>query len=108
MLGFEIHVLGSFRLIGFVCCPVFCGAALYQMSPIDFIRRPWVWLKAMSQYECVCSGAPNFAFALVTRKMPDNVYNQLDLNHVTGVLSGAEPVRRQTVEQFVEVSRRPP
>lgn len=74
------------------------------MSPIDFIRRPWVWLKALSQYECVCSAAPNFAFALVTRKMPDNVYNQLDLSHVTGILSGAEPVRRQTVEQFVEVS----
>lgn len=74
------------------------------MSPIDFIRRPWVWLKALSQYECVCSAAPNFAFGLVTRKMPDNVYNQLDLSHVTGILSGAEPVRRQTVEQFVEVS----
>ncbi|CDJ61345.1 AMP-dependent synthetase and ligase, related, partial [Eimeria maxima] len=97
-----LPVYHDMGLIGFVCCPMFCGAALYQMSPIDFIRRPWVWLKALSQYECVCSAAPNFAFALVTRKMPDNVYNQLDLSHVTGILSGAEPVRRQTVEQFVE------
>ncbi|OEH77881.1 l-aminoadipate-semialdehyde dehydrogenase large [Cyclospora cayetanensis] len=100
-----LPVYHDMGLIGFVCCPLFCGAALYQMSPIDFIRRPWVWLKAMSQYDCVCSAAPNFAFGLVTRKMPENIYAQLDLSRVTGILSGAEPVRRQTVEQFVEVRK---
>lgn len=91
------------RLIGFVLAPLFCGASVYQMSPIDFIRRPWVWLKAMSDYKCVCCAAPNFAFDLVCRKMPDQVYDSLDLSHVTGILSGAEPVRKQTIDAFLQV-----
>lgn len=73
------------------------------MSPIDFIRRPYVWLKAMSDYKCVCCAAPNFAFDLVSRKMPDAVYDTLELSHVTGILSGAEPVRKQTIDSFLQV-----
>ncbi|RQX68884.1 putative type I fatty acid synthase, partial [Toxoplasma gondii CAST] len=97
-----LPVYHDMGLIGFVCSPILCGATLYQMSPIDFIRRPWLWLQGMSKYDCICCAAPNFAFEVVTRKMPDNVYEHLDLSRVCGFLSGAEPIRASTIDRFCE------
>jgi hypothetical protein len=42
----------------------------------------WQWLLAMSRYRAACSPAPNFAFALVTRKTPPHVRDTLDLSGV--------------------------
>ncbi|PHJ15842.1 type i fatty acid synthase, partial [Cystoisospora suis] len=97
-----LPVYHDMGLIGFVCSPILCGATLYQMSPIDFIRRPWLWLQGMSKYDCICCAAPNFAFDVVTRKMPDAVYEQLDLSRICGMLSGAEPIRAATIDRFCE------
>jgi acyl-CoA synthetase (AMP-forming)/AMP-acid ligase II len=98
-----LPVYHDMGLIGFLCTPILFGATLYQMSPLDFIRRPYVWLKAMSQYKCVCCAAPNFAYEVVCRKMPEDVLCQLDLSHVCGFLCGAEPVRGLTIQKFLEV-----
>lgn len=98
-----LPVYHDMGLIGFVCTPILFGATLYQMSPLDFIRRPHIWLKAMSEFYCVGCAAPNFAYEVVCRKMPDHVFSKLDLRHVCGFLCGAEPIRASTVRKFLEV-----
>eukprot|EP00918_Siedleckia_nematoides_P051076 GHVU01111818.1.p1 GENE.GHVU01111818.1~~GHVU01111818.1.p1 ORF type:complete len:410 (+),score=34.37 GHVU01111818.1:324-1553(+) len=97
-----LPVYHDMGLIGFACAPFLCGGTVVQMSPLDFIRHPWVWLQAMSRYDCVCCAAPNFAFELVCRKMPSEVYETLDLSKICGMLSGAEPVRSSTMEKFIQ------
>lgn len=97
-----LPVYHDMGLIGFVCAPMLFGATLYQMSPLDFIRRPHIWLKAMSDHQCVCSAAPNFAYEIACRRTPDDVYDQLELSHVCGLLCGAEPIRAATVKRFLE------
>lgn len=93
----------DFRLIGFVCAPILYGGCLYQMSPIDFIRKPQVWLKAMSQYACLACAAPNFAFELICKKMNKSEIESIDLSHVLGMLCGAEPIKPDVVAAFIKV-----
>lgn len=100
-----LPVYHDMGLIGFVCAPLLFGVTLVQMSPLDFIRRPHLWIKEMSEYQCLCCAAPNFAYEVVCRKMPEEVYEKLDLSHVVGWLCGAEPVRASTLEKFLRVRR---
>lgn len=46
------------------------------------MNRLWQWLSAVSRYRASCSPAPNFAFALVTRKTPPQLRDTLDLSCV--------------------------
>lgn len=96
-----LPVYHDMGLIGFVLVPFLFGGSAYQLSPISFIKKPHLWMECVSKYRCVCSAGPNFAFELSVRKMPDAVYDQLDLSHVCGILCGAEPIRRGTVCRFL-------
>lgn len=89
-------------LIGCTVAPLIFGLTAYQMSPLDFIRRPHLWLEGMSRYECFTSGAPNFGFELAARKTPDNICATLELSRVTSLLCGAEPIRPATYEAFMK------
>lgn len=98
-----LPVYHDMGLIGFVCAPLMFGVTIIQMSPIDFIRKPYTWLQAMSEYHALATAAPNFAYELVIRKTPDEVFEKLDLSRVCGWLCGAEPIRPSTLEGFIEV-----
>ncbi|KAL7066796.1 hypothetical protein ACR3K2_27670, partial [Cryptosporidium serpentis] len=88
-------------LIGFVCAPIVFGCTVIHMSPLDFIRRPYIWLQAMDKYDCSCSGAPNFAFEVTIRKTSPEIMSKLNLSRILGILTGAEPVRYSTVTNFL-------
>jgi len=62
----QYHDMG---LIGSHLGALYCGGAGVYMSPISFIKNPPMWLGAMSKYRCTHAQAPNFAYALVVRKM---------------------------------------
>ncbi|OII70881.1 type I fatty acid synthase [Cryptosporidium ubiquitum] len=97
-----LPVYHDMGLIGFICTPLFFGCNIFQMSPIDFIKKPYLWMQCMDKYKCGVSGAPNFAFEVVVRKTPKDILNQLNLKHVFAILSGAEPIRKATIERFTE------
>ncbi|OLQ16560.1 Beta-ketoacyl synthase N-terminal domain protein, partial [Cryptosporidium hominis] len=97
-----LPVYHDMGLIGFFCTPLFFGCNIFQMSPIDFIKKPYLWMQCMDKYNCSVSGAPNFAFEVVVRKTPKEILNQLNLKHVFAILSGAEPIRKTTIDRFTE------
>ncbi|KAH8584991.1 type I fatty acid synthase, partial [Cryptosporidium sp. chipmunk genotype I] len=97
-----LPVYHDMGLIGFVCTPLFFGCNIFQMSPIDFIKKPYLWMQCMDKYNCSVSGAPNFAFEVVVRKTSKEILNQLNLKHVFAILSGAEPIRKTTIDRFTE------
>ncbi|KAH8741916.1 type I fatty acid synthase, partial [Cryptosporidium ryanae] len=96
-----LPVYHDMGLIGFVCTPLLFGCSIYQMSPIDFIKKPHLWLQSMDKYKCCISGAPNFAFEVTVRKTTKEMINQLNLEHILAILSGAEPIRKNTIEKFI-------
>ena len=89
-------------LIGGILQPVYVGATQILMSPVAFLQRPLRWLETISQYRVTTTGGPNFAYDLCINQIPPEQREALDLSSWTLAFSGAEPVRTQTLMNFVE------
>jgi acyl-CoA synthetase (AMP-forming)/AMP-acid ligase II/acyl carrier protein len=87
-------------LMGDLLMAVWTGCPLTQMSPGHFIERPMRWLEALSGVPAARSGAPNFGFALMTRKLDQGALAGMDLSGWETAHCGAEPVRRVVMERF--------
>jgi 1-acyl-sn-glycerol-3-phosphate acyltransferase len=87
-------------LIGAWFVPLFTGIPLVVMSPLAFLSRPERWLRAIDRHRGTISPAPNFAYELCVRKIPDKDLEGLDLSSWRAASNGAEPVRSETLERF--------
>jgi acyl-CoA synthetase (AMP-forming)/AMP-acid ligase II len=87
-------------LIGTVLQAVYLGSPCTFMSPIAFVQKPIRWLQAISRYQATTSGAPNFAYDLISRRATPEQIAALDLSSWSLAFCGAEPVRPDTLEQF--------
>ncbi len=91
------HDLG---LVGGILSPLYCGFPGVLMSPVTFLKRPYVWLKTISDYKATITVAPNFAYDIcVERINPAQVAN-LDLSCLKIAFIGAEPLRFSTIQEF--------
>lgn len=89
-------------LIGGILAPLYTGFPVTLMSPLDFIRRPARWLKAISRYGATTSGGPNFAYELALRRISPEAARELDLSTWEVAFNGAEPIRPETLDRFTE------
>jgi acyl-CoA synthetase (AMP-forming)/AMP-acid ligase II len=89
-------------LIGNVLQPFFVGAQCILMAPVTFLKRPLLWMKAISDYRAQTSGGPNFAFELSIRAARPDRMAGVDLSSWTLAFNGAEPIRPETVRRFIE------
>ena len=90
-------------LIGGVMQPLYAGLPAVLMSPIALAQKPFLWLQALSKYKITTSGGPNFAYDLLCQKITDEQRASIDLSHWEIAFTGAEPVRAETLEQFVKL-----
>ncbi len=95
-----LPVYHDMGLIGMLLQPVLCGGSCTMMSPLDFLRNPLLWLRAISQTRAHTSGAPNFAYDLCVRKVTDEQLSSLDLSSLEVTYCGAEPIRKATLDAF--------
>jgi amino acid adenylation domain-containing protein len=89
-------------LVGGVLQPLYLGAEAVLLSPLDFLRRPRLWLEAVSRYRATTSGGPDFGYELCLRKVPPAERAGLDLSSWSVAFNGAEPVRADTLARFAE------
>jgi acyl-CoA synthetase (AMP-forming)/AMP-acid ligase II len=89
-------------LMGGLLQPLYTGFPVTLMSPVAFLQRPVRWLQAISQYRATCSGGPNFAYDLCVRRISDEEVDELDLSTWKVAFNGAEPIRKQTLDEFAE------
>lgn len=89
-------------LIGAWLVPLYFGMPVAILSPLAFLLRPSQWLRAIHAHRGTLSAAPNFAYELCVRKIPDKELEGLDLSSWRAALNGAEPVRKETAERFTE------
>ncbi len=89
-------------LIGGPLLGLFVGFAPYLMRPTDFITRPDSWLRGVQEFRATFIVAPNFAYAVAARKLPDRLVEGLDLSSVRLAFNGAEPIDHRTVKAFLE------
>jgi acyl-CoA synthetase (AMP-forming)/AMP-acid ligase II len=95
------HDLG---LIGSLLFSVYSNFPITFMSPIVFLRNPYLWLKAISDFKGTISGGPNFAYELCIKNIDtDSITKEtLDLTHWRLAFNGAEPINTLTLKRFAE------
>ncbi|MCY1078492.1 non-ribosomal peptide synthase/polyketide synthase [Archangium lansingense] len=89
-------------LIGGILQPLYAGFHTALMSPLAFLRRPRLWLEALSRFGGTISGGPCFAFDLCVRKVPPPEREGLDLSRWELAFCGAEPIRPEVMTRFAE------
>jgi len=89
-------------LIGGILQPLFVGWPNVMMAPAAFLQRPYRWLAAISRYGATTSSGPGFAYDLCVRRITPQERETLDLSRWTVAFNGAEPVRAETLERFIE------
>ena len=87
-------------LIGGTLQPLYCGSTNYLMSPLDFLKKPTLWLETISKYHVSISGGPNFAYDLCTNKVTQKDMETLDLSCWRIAFSSSETIRHSTIERF--------
>ncbi len=80
--------------------PLFKGFHCVMMTPGSFVRRPVRWLEALTRHRGTHAIAPNFGYDLCVRKIASEQCGALDLSSWRVAASGAEPIRKQTLESF--------
>jgi acyl-CoA synthetase (AMP-forming)/AMP-acid ligase II len=90
-------------LIANVLQPFNLGALCVLMTPASFAQRPWLWLKAISDYRAHISGGPNSAYDICIDRRERVLAEQIDLSCWRLAFNSAEPVRAETLARFAEV-----
>jgi acyl-CoA synthetase (AMP-forming)/AMP-acid ligase II len=89
-------------LIGNILQPLYLGARGYVMSPLEFLKKPFNWLRAISHFRGTTAGGPNFGFERCVRKTTPEERASLDLSSWRAAYDGAEPLSPETVRRFAE------
>ncbi|MFF3174645.1 fatty acyl-AMP ligase [Streptomyces sp. NPDC057900] len=85
--------------------PLVSGAAAVTMEPAAFVRDPRVWLRAIEAEEDVFAAAPDFAYDLCVRRIPEAERAGIDLSTWRVAANGSEPVKASTLRHFAEAFR---
>ena len=88
-------------LIGGLLQPLFLGTKCVLMSPRFFLERPVRWLAAISRHKATVSGGPDFSYRLCVERTKPKALAGLDLSHWKVAFSGAEPIRYDTLTDFI-------
>lgn len=91
------HDLG---LITGALSSLYNGNELVILPPVSVVQRPYVWLKALSDYRAYYTAGPNFIYQLCVDKISDELVDTLDLSHLGYVTAAAEPNRLSTITAF--------
>jgi len=93
-------------LTGFLTVPMYFGAELVKVTPMDFLRDTLLWAKLIDKYKGTMTAAPNFAYTLFARRLRKLARpGQFDLSSLRWALSGAEQVEPADIETLCEAGK---
>jgi fatty-acyl-CoA synthase len=93
-------------MVGFLTIPMYFGAELVKVTPMDFLRDTLLWAKLIDKYHGTMTAAPNFAYALFAKRLRRQAKpDEFDLSTLRFALSGAEPVEPADVEDLLDAGK---
>ncbi|MBA5608106.1 thioester reductase domain-containing protein [Duganella sp. FT3S] len=89
-------------LIGYYLFPIVSGGSNYGFAPVDFLRRPALWLRMIAEVGATYSSSPNFGFEYCLRegKVSDAELDGVDLSCLRVLMNAGEPARPDTIRRF--------
>jgi acyl-CoA synthetase (AMP-forming)/AMP-acid ligase II len=81
---------------------LYVGALCVLMAPNAFTQRPLNWLRAIHHYRAEVGCSPNFGYDLCVSRYRAEQMQDVDLSSWKVALNGAEPVRADTLNRFIE------
>ena len=97
----QYHDMG---LIGYYLYPLLAGGTTYGFAPLNFLKRPEIWLQTISRVRATYTSSPNFGLEYCLRedKISDDQLETVDLSSLRVLMNAAEPVRAETHLRFLE------
>jgi fatty-acyl-CoA synthase len=93
-------------MTGFLTVPMYFGAELVKITPMDFMRDILLWARLIDKYKGTMTAAPNFAWALFAKRLRKQAQpGQFDLSTLRFALSGAEQVEPADVEDLIDAGK---
>jgi fatty-acyl-CoA synthase len=89
-------------LIGCALTSLVSNVPAVIISTLAFARDPRIWLRRIHDFRGTVTYAPNFAYALVARRLRDRDLETLDLRSLRVAGCGAEPIHAPTLRAFAE------
>src|SRR6202011_4699155 len=97
------HAMG---MIGFLTVPMYFGAELVKVTPMDFLRDTLLWAKLIDKYKGTMTAAPNFAYTLFAKRLRRQATpGQFDLSTLRWALSGAEQVEPADIADLLDAGK---
>jgi fatty-acyl-CoA synthase len=87
-------------LIGFILGPLVMDIPVVILPTASFARGPKIWLETIHKYRGTITYAPNFAYALATKRLKEKDVALLDLSCLRIAGCGAEPIQATTMRDF--------
>src|SRR5205814_618922 len=89
-------------LIGCVLCPLVAKMPAAYIPTLAFIKNATLWMEMIHKHRATLSFAPNFAYALVTKRAKPEQIARWDLSSMRAFGCGAEPINPDTMRAFVK------
>ena len=78
------------------------GIPLVMLDPLDFVRKPALWLRGLSDTNSTLTWSPNFGFAIAAERIKNEDLDGVDLGRVRAFWNAAERVHLETINAFNE------
>src|ERR1700724_2321643 len=90
-------------MTGYLTVPMYIGAELVKITPMDFLRDTLLWAKLIDKYKGTMTAAPNFAYNLFAKRLRRQATpGQFDLSSLRWALPGADQVAPLDVEDLCD------
>lgn len=91
--------------MGLIACtilPAVTGVPVTAISPLQWVTRPSVLLKAISDYRCTLTWMPNFAYEFLAQRVRASQVGGVRLDSMRAWINCAEPTIAQSHRRFLE------
>jgi phthiocerol/phenolphthiocerol synthesis type-I polyketide synthase C len=92
-------------LIGILATAIMIGHRVVLLSPLDMLRQPIRWLRAITRFGATITGSPPFGYERCLSRILPEQRSGLDLSACRLAFVGAEPIRAGLLAQFCETYR---
>ena len=89
-------------LIGFVMAPICYRISVVFIPTMSFIKNATLWMETIHKHRATLSFAPNFAYALLTKRAKPEQIARWDLSQMRAFGCGAEPINPGTMRAFLQ------